>query len=82
LSIIANNYFQNYIERAAGFDGISLETPVFIVPEGHEPVFFTAFFSWDPSKVNVSVHPSAWFLFKLQATLYWYFGHVTRVAIG
>jgi len=45
---------KNYIERAAGFDGISLETPVFIVPEGHEPVFFTAFFSWDPSKVNVN----------------------------
>lgn len=49
---------QKYVERAARFDGVQPETPIFIVPEGNEPTFFTTFFSWDPSKVNVSIY---WF---------------------
>jgi len=34
-------------------EGLSLETPIYIVTEGHEPPFFTRFFEWDPSKANV-----------------------------
>ncbi|XP_035550361.1 villin-1-like [Juglans regia] len=34
-------------------EGLSLETPIFIVTEGHEPPFFTHFFEWDSSKANM-----------------------------
>lgn len=33
---------------------LSLETPIYVISEGHEPPFFTCFFEWDPSKANVS----------------------------
>ena len=48
-------FVQKYIERAARLDGIHPDTPIYVVTEGNEPAFFTTFFSWDPSKVNVSI---------------------------
>ncbi|KAG0601882.1 hypothetical protein M758_11G145100 [Ceratodon purpureus] len=45
---------KKYVERAARLDGLQPETPIFIVTEGNEPAFFTTFFSWDPTKVNVN----------------------------
>lgn len=44
---------QKYIERAALFDGLSLDTPLYIVTEGNEPSFFTRYFAWDASKAVV-----------------------------
>lgn len=35
-------------------DGVSQETPIFRIPEGFEPTFFTAFFEWNPAKASVS----------------------------
>lgn len=32
---------------------LSLETPIYVISEGHEPPFFTCFFEWDPSKANM-----------------------------
>ncbi|KAA3489670.1 villin-1 [Gossypium australe] len=32
---------------------LSLEAPIYVVTEGHEPPFFTCFFEWDPSKANM-----------------------------
>ncbi|MBA0565002.1 hypothetical protein Golob_009902 [Gossypium lobatum] len=37
---------------------LSLEAPIYVVTEGHEPPFFTCFFEWDPSKANVSGSPA------------------------
>ncbi|KAL5580762.1 hypothetical protein UlMin_013204 [Ulmus minor] len=34
-------------------EGLSLETPVYVVTEGHEPTYFTRFFEWDSSKANM-----------------------------
>lgn len=34
-------------------EGLSLETPIYVVTEGHEPTFFTRFFEWDSSKANM-----------------------------
>ncbi|XP_021891713.1 villin-1 isoform X2 [Carica papaya] len=34
-------------------EGLSLDAPVYVVTEGHEPPFFTRFFTWDPSKANM-----------------------------
>ncbi|XP_024360709.1 villin-2 isoform X1 [Physcomitrium patens] len=45
---------KKYIERAARLDGMLPDTPIFIITEGNEPTFFTSFFSWDTSKVNVN----------------------------
>ncbi|KAH9566319.1 hypothetical protein CY35_04G125100 [Sphagnum magellanicum] len=44
---------QKYLERAAGLEVTSRDTPVFRVLEGNEPSFFTTYFSWDPSKAIV-----------------------------
>lgn len=44
---------QKYIERAALFEGLSLDTPLYIVTEGNEPSFFTRYFAWDSSKAVV-----------------------------
>ena len=54
-----NCYTQKYVERVARLDGRLPDIPVFIFTEGNEPTFFTSFFSWDPSKVNVSVIDSS-----------------------
>lgn len=45
---------KKYAERVARLDGRMSETPIFIISEGNEPTFFTGFFQWDPSKVNVN----------------------------
>ncbi|KAG0607331.1 hypothetical protein M758_8G020200 [Ceratodon purpureus] len=45
---------KKYVERVARLDGRLPDIPVFIFTEGNEPTFFTSFFSWDPSKVNVN----------------------------
>ena len=45
---------QKYIECGALFDGLSLDTPLYIVTEGNEPSFFTRYFAWDDSKAVVS----------------------------
>ncbi|MED6197722.1 actin filament capping, partial [Stylosanthes scabra] len=34
-------------------EGLSLDIPVYVVTEGHEPSFFTRFFSWDHTKANI-----------------------------
>ncbi|KAK6927086.1 Villin headpiece [Dillenia turbinata] len=39
-----------FLEMDVLDEGLSLETPIYIVTEGHEPPFFTCFFSWDSSK--------------------------------
>eukprot|EP00250_Pteridium_aquilinum_P017294 c23553_g2_i2 orf=330-3245(+) len=41
---------QKYIEQAANYNGISLETPLYKIVEGCEPSFFKHFFSWDDAK--------------------------------
>ncbi|MFS8007892.1 putative villin/Gelsolin, ADF-H/Gelsolin-like domain superfamily [Helianthus anomalus] len=32
---------------------LSVDTPIYVVTEGHEPPFFTRFFGWDASKANM-----------------------------
>ncbi|XP_024981262.1 villin-1 isoform X1 [Cynara cardunculus var. scolymus] len=34
-------------------EGLSMDTPTYVVTEGHEPPFFTRFFEWDTSKANM-----------------------------
>lgn len=34
-------------------EGLSMDTPTYVVTEGHEPPFFTRFFEWDASKANM-----------------------------
>ncbi|KAJ6309960.1 hypothetical protein OIU76_014827 [Salix suchowensis] len=34
-------------------EGLSSETPIYVVTEGREPPFFTRFFEWDSSKANM-----------------------------
>ncbi|XP_022755879.1 villin-1 isoform X2 [Durio zibethinus] len=33
---------------------LSLEAPIYVISEGYEPLFFTCFFEWDPSKANMN----------------------------
>ncbi|KAK9159050.1 hypothetical protein Scep_005624 [Stephania cephalantha] len=42
-----------YLELDVLGEGPSLQTPVYIVTEGHEPPFFTCHFVWDSSKMNL-----------------------------
>ncbi|GAB2285735.1 actin filament capping [Dionaea muscipula] len=44
---------KKYLEVDTFAQGLSLETPIYVVIEGHEPPFFTRFFAWDPSKSNM-----------------------------
>ena len=44
---------QKFLEKHASDEGISLETPIYVVTEGQEPPLFTQFFQWDISKENV-----------------------------
>ncbi|GLT52033.1 hypothetical protein SLA2020_253960 [Shorea laevis] len=44
---------QKFLETDILVEGLSLETPIYVIPEGHEPPFFTRFFEWDPSKMNM-----------------------------
>ncbi|KAH8499053.1 hypothetical protein H0E87_017821 [Populus deltoides] len=34
-------------------EGLSSETPIYVITEGREPLFFTRFFEWDSSKANM-----------------------------
>ncbi|KAL9371554.1 hypothetical protein Peur_036694 [Populus x canadensis] len=34
-------------------EGLSSETPIYVITEGREPLFFTRFFEWDSSKGNM-----------------------------
>nr|XP_043638185.1 villin-2-like [Erigeron canadensis] len=43
---------QKYVDLAASTDGLSPYVPLYKVPEGSEPCFFTTYFSWDPSKIS------------------------------
>ncbi|XP_057955773.1 villin-1 isoform X3 [Malania oleifera] len=42
-----------FLETDILVEGLSLETPIYVVTEGHEPPFFTRFFAWDSSKANM-----------------------------
>ncbi|GKC62162.1 villin-2 isoform X1 [Tanacetum coccineum] len=44
---------QKYIDVAASAEGLCPHVPLFRVPEGSEPCFFTAYFSWDHAKTTV-----------------------------
>lgn len=58
------------MERAARLDGMLPDTPIFIFTEGYEPTFFTSFFTWDPSKINVSINGSLLLLTILEFCLF------------
>uniref|UniRef100_A0A5B7BTK7 Putative villin-1 isoform X1 n=1 Tax=Davidia involucrata TaxID=16924 RepID=A0A5B7BTK7_DAVIN len=42
-----------FLEKDILVEGLSLETPIYVVTEGYEPPFFTRFFEWDSSKANM-----------------------------
>ncbi|XP_071737562.1 villin-2-like isoform X2 [Rutidosis leptorrhynchoides] len=44
---------QKYVDLATSVDGLSPNVPLYRVPEGSEPCFFTTYFSWDPAKASV-----------------------------
>ncbi|KAG0480442.1 hypothetical protein HPP92_011300 [Vanilla planifolia] len=41
---------QKYIELAGVLEGLPQDVPLYKVPEGHEPGFFTMYFSWDSTR--------------------------------
>ncbi|XP_074574803.1 villin-2-like [Curcuma longa] len=41
---------QKYIEHAVSLEGLSPDIPMYIVTEGNEPCFFTAYFTWNNTK--------------------------------
>ncbi|KAK4779797.1 hypothetical protein SAY87_015903 [Trapa incisa] len=49
----ALNIGQKYLEKDVLAKGHTLDTSIYVVMEGHEPPFFTCFFSWDYSKANL-----------------------------
>lgn len=49
--------WQKFLEKDVLVEGLSSETPIYVVSEGHEPPFFTCFFEWDSSKANVRTFP-------------------------
>ncbi|XP_020224778.1 villin-1 isoform X2 [Cajanus cajan] len=49
----ALNLGLKFLEMDILVEGLSLNIPIYIVTEGHEPPFFTRFFSWDHSKENI-----------------------------
>lgn len=55
---------QKFLEMDILVEGLSLEIPIYVVTEGHEPPFFTRYFSWDHSKAKV-------LLFSLQSIKTW-----------
>ncbi|XP_021278975.1 villin-1 isoform X1 [Herrania umbratica] len=50
---VALNLGLKFLETDILEEELSLETPVYVITEGHEPPFFTCFFEWDPSKANM-----------------------------
>ncbi|KAJ0809099.1 putative villin headpiece, villin/Gelsolin, ADF-H/Gelsolin-like domain superfamily [Helianthus annuus] len=49
----ALDYGQKYIEWAENLDGLNPRVPLYRVPEGNEPNFFTTYFSWEPLKTQI-----------------------------
>ncbi|KAK7301767.1 hypothetical protein RJT34_12642 [Clitoria ternatea] len=49
----ALNLGLKFLEMDVLVEGLSLNIPIYVVTEGHEPPFFTHFFSWDHSKANI-----------------------------
>ncbi|GMI81723.1 villin 1 [Hibiscus trionum] len=49
----ALNFGLKFLQTDILEEQLSLETPIYVVTEGHEPPFFTCFFEWDPSKANM-----------------------------
>ncbi|CAK9157135.1 unnamed protein product, partial [Ilex paraguariensis] len=47
------NLGMKFLEKDILVEGLSSETPVYVVTEGYEPPFFTFFFEWDSSKANM-----------------------------
>ena len=60
---------QKYIEMAVSLDGLSPNVPLYKVTEGNEPLFFTSYFSWDPTKAAVCT-ASALFIFSQVILIY------------
>ncbi|XVF19874.1 hypothetical protein REPUB_Repub11eG0148600 [Reevesia pubescens] len=50
---VALNLSLKFLQTDILEEGLSLETPIFVITEGHEPSFFTCFFEWDPLKANM-----------------------------
>ncbi|XVF05346.1 hypothetical protein REPUB_Repub05bG0164200 [Reevesia pubescens] len=50
---VALNLGLKFLETDILEEELSLETPIYVIREGHEPPFFTCFFEWDPSKANM-----------------------------
>ncbi|XP_058198853.1 villin-1 [Rhododendron vialii] len=42
-----------FLETDILIEGLSLETPIYVVTEAYEPPLFTRFFDWDSSKANM-----------------------------
>ncbi|MFS8022362.1 putative villin headpiece, villin/Gelsolin, ADF-H/Gelsolin-like domain superfamily [Helianthus anomalus] len=42
-----------FLEKDVLGECLSVDTPIYVVTEGHEPPFFTRFFYWDASKANM-----------------------------
>ncbi|KAF9664747.1 hypothetical protein SADUNF_Sadunf16G0050200 [Salix dunnii] len=61
---------QKYIEMAVSLDGLSPNVPLYKVTEGNEPLFFTSYFSWDPTKAAVQGNS-----FQKKAALLFGLGH-------
>ncbi|OVA13838.1 Villin headpiece [Macleaya cordata] len=56
---------QKYIDLASALEGLSPNVPLYKVTEGHEPCFFTTYFSWDSAKAIVhgnSFEKKVWLL--------------------
>ncbi|XP_057428977.1 villin-1 [Lotus japonicus] len=49
----ALNLGLKFLEMDILVEGLSLEIPIYVVTEGHEPPFFTRYFSWDHSKAKI-----------------------------
>ncbi|XVF46731.1 hypothetical protein PTKIN_Ptkin03bG0051900 [Pterospermum kingtungense] len=50
---VALNLGLKFLQTDILEEKLSLETPIYVISEGHEPPFFTCFFEWDPSKANM-----------------------------
>lgn len=46
--------WQAFLKKDVLGECLAMDTPLYVVKEGHEPPFFTCFFEWDASKANVS----------------------------
>ncbi|XP_076946933.1 villin-1-like [Bidens hawaiensis] len=44
---------QAFLKKDVLGECLAMDTPLYVVKEGHEPPFFTCFFEWDASKANM-----------------------------